>query len=179
MEIWDLYSKDRIKTGETMIRGEKQPPDSFRLVIHVCIFNNKGEMLIQQRQTFKKGWSGLWDVTVGGHSVAGDSSQTAAERELFEELGIRLSLENVRPALTVNFDGGFDDVYLITKDIDITALKLQYEEVKDVRWADKAEIFRMLDEDSFIPYHQSFIDLLFYMRDHVGTHTKKDNTRPI
>lgn len=25
MELWDLYTKDRIKTGETMVRGEAQP----------------------------------------------------------------------------------------------------------------------------------------------------------
>ena len=82
MEKWDLYTKDRIPTGETMERGTKCPKDGYRMVIHVCIFNAKGQMLIQQRQSFKKGWSNLWDITVGGHAVAGDSSRTAAEREV-------------------------------------------------------------------------------------------------
>ena len=54
MEIWDLYTKDRIKTEETMVRGEKITKGFYRLVVHVCIFNSRGEMLIQQRQPFKK-----------------------------------------------------------------------------------------------------------------------------
>lgn len=41
MELWDLYTKDRIKTNQTMIRGDKQPEGVYRLVVHVCIFNSK------------------------------------------------------------------------------------------------------------------------------------------
>ena len=46
MELWDLYTKDREKTGKTMIRGAKMPADLYHLVVHVCIFNSSGEMLV-------------------------------------------------------------------------------------------------------------------------------------
>ena len=134
MELWDLYQEERIKTDKTMIRGEAQPDGVFRQVVHICIFNEKGEMLIQQRQPFKKGWSNMWDVTVGGSAVSGDTSRTAAEREVLEELGYQISLEQVRPALTINFPGGFDDYYLVHKEIEIDTLKLQEEEVQIWRW---------------------------------------------
>ncbi|MTL76475.1 NUDIX domain-containing protein, partial [Turicibacter sanguinis] len=100
IEIWDLYTQDRIKTDKTMIRGQKIIPGLYRLVVHVCIFNSQGEMLIQQRQPFKSGWSNRWDVTVGGSAISGDTSQSAAEREVYEEIGYRLSLDGIRPALT-------------------------------------------------------------------------------
>ncbi|RDC48348.1 NUDIX domain-containing protein, partial [Acinetobacter sp. RIT592] len=164
MEIWDLYDKDRIKTGETMVRGSQFKENTYHLVVHVCIFNLEGKMLIQQRQPFKDGWPNMWDITVGGSAISGDTSQLAAEREVYEEIGYKLSLDGIRPSLTINFDKGFDDIYLIQKDIDISKLKLQYEEVQSVKWASKEEILSMIDKEIFIPYHKSLIDLLFFMR---------------
>ncbi|MCU9807356.1 NUDIX hydrolase [Paraclostridium bifermentans] len=172
MEIWDLYDKDRIKTGETMVRGSKFKENTYHLVVHVCIFNLEGKMLIQQRQPFKDGWPNMWDITVGGSAVSGDTSQLAAEREVYEEIGYKLSLDGIRPSLTINFDKGFDDIYLIQKDVDISKLKLQYEEVQSVKWASKEEILSMIDEEIFIPYHKSLIDLLFFMRTSKNSHTR-------
>lgn len=172
MEIWDLYDKDRIKTGETMVRGSQFKENTYHLVVHVCIFNLKGKMLIQQRQPFKDGWPNMWDITVGGSAVSGDTSQLAAEREVYEEIGYKLSLDGIRPSLTINFDKGFDDIYLIQKDVDISKLKLQYEEVQSVKWVSKEEILSMIDEEIFIPYHKSLIDLLFFMRTSKNSHTR-------
>ena len=176
MELWDLYTKDRIKTGQTMVRGDAMPEDLYHIIVHACVFNKKGEMLIQQRQPFKQGWSNLWDITMGGSATAGDTSQTAVERELREELGLELSFEGIRPTLTVHLDEGFDDFYLVECDVDLSALKLQYEEVQAVKWAGHDEIIQMIEEGIFIPYHKSSIDLLFYMKDHRGLHTCGDPT---
>ena len=93
MEIFDLYTAEREKTELTMVRGTPVPEGFYRLVVHVCIFNPEGQMLIQQRQPFKKGWSNLWDISVGGSAVMGDTSRTAVERETLEEY---MNLEGVR-----------------------------------------------------------------------------------
>ncbi len=178
MELHDLYDLDRNKLNKTMMRGEKQPEGAYRIIVHICIFNSKGEMLIQQRQPFKQGFSNMWDITVGGSAVSGDDSRMAAHRELLEELGIDYDFSGLRPALTVNFSLGFDDMYVITEDVDLDTLKLQYEEVQKVKWASQKEINSLLDEGKFIPYHKSLIDLLFYMRDHQGAHTSRDTTTP-
>ena len=58
MELFDLYTADRVKTGKTMVRGEPVPEGCYRIVVHICIFNEQGQMLIQQRQPFKRGWPG-------------------------------------------------------------------------------------------------------------------------
>ncbi|MBQ8849501.1 MAG: NUDIX domain-containing protein [Clostridia bacterium] len=177
MELWDLYTADREKTGKTMVRGEKQPSGFYRIVVHICIFNDMGEMLIQQRQPFKSGWSNMWDVSVGGSAVSGDNSRRAAERELCEELGLELSFDGIDPALTVNVDGCFDDIYIITKNVDLSELSLQYEEVQAVKWADIDEILSMIDAGVFIPYDKSLIELLFFMSEHRGVRTRKDGER--
>lgn len=57
----------------------------------------------------------MWDISVGGSAVSGDSSQSAAEREVLEELGLKVDLQGVRPHFAINFDHGFDDVYLIER----------------------------------------------------------------
>lgn len=171
MELWDIYDENRTKKAGVMKRGEAFRDGDYHLVVHVCVFNEKNEMLIQKRQPFKSGFSGLWDVTVGGSAVMGDTSRSAAERELFEEVGIQIDLSNVRPHLTVNYDHGFDDFYLVEKnDIDIASLKLQYEEVEAVKWASEEEIIEMMREGTFIPYYESLIRLFFAMRGRYSAH---------
>lgn len=168
MEYWDIYDINRKKTGETMLRGSEFADGAYHLVVHICIFNEKGEMLIQQRQPFKEGWPNMWDITVGGSAVTGDSSQKAAERELFEELGVEVNLNGIRPKLTVNFDRGFDDIYLIEKNIKISDLRFQYEEVQNAKWASREEILEMIEKKEFIPYFPSLINLLFEIRGQYG-----------
>lgn len=164
-ELWDLYTSDRVRTGRTMRRCDECPAGLYHLVVHVCIFW-QGKMLLQQRQPFKDGWPDLWDVTAGGSALAGDTSQAAAERELWEEMGVALSLDGRLPALTMTFPDGFDDYYIVQKDISLDALRLQPEEVQAAKWADKEEIFRMIDAGTFLPVHKSAIELLFWLSEH-------------
>lgn len=168
MELWDVYNFNREKTGTTMVRGSAFKKGALHLVVHVCLFNSKGEMLIQQRQSFKDGWPNMWDLTSGGSAMVGDTSQSAAEREVYEELGIKLNLQGIRPNLTINFDHGFDDIYLIEHEVSLTDLRLQYEEVKDVRWAAKTDVLNMIATGEFIPYYSSLISFLFDSRCHYG-----------
>ena len=170
MEIWDLYTRDRIPTGEVHQRGMPLPDGRYHMVVHVVIFNTKGEMLIQQRQPFKSGWPNLWDITVGGSAVAGDTSRTAAERETLEEIGLAIDLSREQPRLTIPFDVGFDDIYTLTMDVDLSSLRLQESEVQAVRWAGESEILSMLADRQFIPYHRAFIQLLFALKDSRGAH---------
>ena len=163
MEIWDIYDRDRIKTGCTTRRGEELGDDEFHIVVHVCLFNSDGDMLIQQRQSFKEGWPNLWDVSAGGSALSGETSQEAAARETLEEIGFKADLSDYRPFFTINFKGGFNDFYLIEADPDVTQLELQYEEVQAVKWASKEEIFQMLDRQEFAPYRHGLIDIMFSM----------------
>ena len=167
-ELWDVYDFHRNKTGKVHPRGTPLAAGEYHLTVHACVFNSEGKMLIQKRQPFKKGWSGLWDITVGGSATAGESSQEAIMRELSEEIGLSLDLTTVRPHLSVQFDQGFDDVYLIKREVDLSTLTLEYEEVEAVKWASLDEIFSMMDEGTFISYQKHLIALFFDMKDRYG-----------
>lgn len=164
MELWDVYDDERHLTGKTMVRGEPFLPGAYHLVVHVCFFNARGQMMIQQRQPFKHGWPDKWDITVGGSAVAGENSRAAAQREVLEEIGYPLDLTGIRPSLTLYFNDGFDDIYLLEREVEIQDLKLQPEEVQAVRWADINEIRAMIKTGEFIPYYESLIELLFAMK---------------
>ncbi len=175
MELWDLYDKDRQKTGKLHERGKPVPAGYYRLVVHICVFNSRGELLIQRRHNEKSSWPGLWDLSAGGSSVAGDTSRSAASRELFEELGIRHSFEEEAPALTVHFDYGFDDYYLLRTDLDPATLTLQAEEVQEVRWATLGEVMALYREGKFIPYQEKLLELLFSIADVGYAHIREED----
>lgn len=176
MEQWSLYTGQRVRAERTMHRGEKIPVGLFHQVVHACVFNPQGQMLIQQRQPFKKGWSNRWDVTMGGSAIAGEESWQACQRELQEEVGISVQLQGVHPALTLSPGRILDDYYLLDLDVDAEKLHLQPEEVQAVKWADEAEILRMIDEKTFIPYQKEFIAVLFNLHSRGTVHTQRDNT---
>ena len=172
MELVDLYDEDRIPLGRTAERHAPKGPGEYRTVVHVCIFDSRGRLLIQQRSREKDSWPEAWDVSVVGGVDAGETSRQAAEREVREELGLALDLRGVRPSVTVNFDGGFDDFYLVERDLALEDLTLQKEEVAQARWADLPEICAMADRGEFIAYPRSFLAFLFDMRGTFGFPTK-------
>lgn len=168
MEYFDLYDENRVNTGKKILRGEPCPQNLNRITIHLCIFNSKGEMLIQQRSNTKKSFPNVWDISLGGCVQAGETSKQAVQRELFEELGIDFNFENQRPFLTVNFDGGFDDYYIIKKDIDLKDVKFRDGEVQAVKWASIYEIIKLIGKRQFIQYNKHLIQALYLMKDKRG-----------
>ena len=160
-EMMDIYDEACRPTGRTFARGTKLAAGDYFLVVHVCVFHPDGRLLIQRRQTCKKSWPGLWDVSVGGGVLAGETSRQAAMREAREELGLALNLSRARPAMTVNFEGGFDDFYTVERALDPAALLLQPEEVAAAKWADRDEVTALLQAGEFLPFYPGFLDLLF------------------
>ena len=57
-------------------------------VVHLHIFNSKGELYLQKRPAWKDIQPGKWDTAVGGHVDLGENIEMALKREVEEELGI-------------------------------------------------------------------------------------------
>ena len=57
-------------------------------VVHLHVFNSKGELYLQKRPEWKDIQPGKWDTAVGGHVDLGECIVGALKREAREELGI-------------------------------------------------------------------------------------------
>lgn len=77
------------KTIGKMTRGEAHDGSKqLHPVVHLQLFNGKGEIYLQKRPLWKPIQPGKWDTACGGHVGYGESTDEALEREVSEELGI-------------------------------------------------------------------------------------------
>ncbi|MDD3161664.1 MAG: NUDIX domain-containing protein [Bacteroidales bacterium] len=57
-------------------------------VVHLHLFNTKGELYLQKRSMTKDIQPGKWDTAVGGHVDYGETIEEALFREVREEIGL-------------------------------------------------------------------------------------------
>ncbi len=57
-------------------------------VVHLHVFNSRGELYLQHRPAWKDIQPDKWDTAVGGHVDLGENVHQALLREVREELGI-------------------------------------------------------------------------------------------
>jgi isopentenyldiphosphate isomerase len=66
-------------------------PSLLHRVVHVLVFNSRGQLLLQKRSRAKDVAPGKWDTSVGGHVAPREDRGDAALRELNEELGVPMA----------------------------------------------------------------------------------------
>lgn len=119
-------------------------------VIHVHVFNSKGEIYLQKRPLDKLIQPGKWDTAVGGHISAGEDLQLALVRETKEEIG----LENINFQFIKNYvwetDVEKELVYMFFAQTDKTPIPNKTELDEGKFWS-KNEINNNLSEDIFTP----------------------------
>lgn len=152
MEKRDLYDENKVKTGETINKGEQVPAGRYYITVVVWIQNENGEFLIQKRVQKK---DGKW-ATTGGHPVSGESSIEGIITEIKEELGININDNNLVLFKTIKTEDDFVDLYYLKENIDIKKVIIQKEEVEDVKWASIEKINSLINENLFSDSHTEF-----------------------
>ena len=146
MEFWDAYDEKSNKIdGVTLIRGEQIPDNCFHLVSEIIVKHRDGSYLIMQRDK-RKHLGGMWEATAGGSALQGESPESCARRELFEETGI--ISENPIEIGRVLHRGHktFYVAYLCITDADKNSIILQEGETADYKWVTADEL-RKLPKD--------------------------------
>jgi len=163
MELWDVYDGNGIKTGKTKQRHESAEEGEYRLVSSLWIINQEGKALIQKRALTKKVNPGDWNIT-GGSSNAGETSEEACIREVFEEIGLEVDIRKLK-LLTRKFvdkewqktglsdRGIIFDNYIIVSDFNIEDAKIQPQEVSELKWVTVDELIDIHDTGAFMFSH--------------------------
>ncbi len=93
----------------------------------------------------------------GGSVIKGESSRQTIEREAMEELGIKLNIEKAQLLKRIKSDNVWIDTYFIKQDIDLQKIKMQEEEICDVKWATYDEIEQIFQEGKFMCNRWEFV----------------------
>ena len=147
-EYWDLYDANRNPLGRTIKRGDAFAEGEYYVCCEVWMQNFEGKLLMTQRHPDKKA-GGLWEFT-GGGVLAGETTKQAAVRELQEELGVSASETELSLLEVYQHKNYFMDIFVIKRDVDTAALKLQPSEVVDAKWVSREELLQMIDEKQVV-----------------------------
>ncbi|MBI5640628.1 MAG: NUDIX domain-containing protein [Nitrospirae bacterium] len=153
-EILEVVDKEGRVTGLAPRSELHSNPSLIHRVVHVLVFNSKGEILLQKRSMNKDVAPGRWDTSVGGHINPGEEILAAAAREMREELGVSgQSLRYLYQYLYANHRetelvSSFTCVY-------DGAFSFNREEIEEVRFWPLKKIALNLSQDIFSSHFKS------------------------
>lgn len=150
MELLDLYDEQGNLINKTIVRGEKFS-DSYIMLSIVFIKNNRDEFLIQKTSVQK---GGEYSST-GGHVTHGEKGLEAIIREVKEELGIDIAIDELTFIALEKHPKApcLINLYSLEKDINIDDIKIDHYEVESVSWMNKEEVLKLITDRMFIFSH--------------------------
>lgn len=158
MELWDIYDKNKVRTGRTMERNHfNLADDEYHLTVLGVIARPDGRFLITKRVMTKAWAPGWWEVS-GGAAQAGEESEEAVQREIKEETGLDVSGADGGYLFTYHRenpgegDNYFVDVYRYIMDFEESDLHLQEAETDGYKFATLDEIKEFAKQGIFLHY---------------------------
>jgi isopentenyldiphosphate isomerase len=141
-EEWFDVVNERDEVIRRATRREVHATGLWHRAVHILVFDEAGRVFLQKRSMLKDLSPGLWDSSCSGHLDAGEDYDTAAVRELGEEIGVRLPAGEV-PARWFRIEAceptGWEFVWVYrlryTGPITIDPLEIQFGE-----WVSPAEV---------------------------------------
>lgn len=165
----DILNADGSFTGKSCSKFEIHTKGYYHNTSHVWLYNDNGNILLSQRAASKSISPLLWNVSAAGHVDTGESIIQAAVRETHEELGIKLS-ENDLEKIGVNKsfrsypngiqDNEFHNTFIAKISVLATTFDIDTDEVAAVKFVSIAEFRELLKNSAnnghFIAYNADY-----------------------
>lgn len=147
-----------------------QSENHFYRVVNAFVINSEGKIFIPLRKKKTGRFSGLYDFSVGGHVLAGESYEEAMIRETKEELGIDIDAEHLSEILYLTYPNvlktsSFSKLYLIH--CPLTEFELE-DKIEKGLWCSVEDIFRMqysnpeMFKSDFAPLFACYVSYINY-----------------
>ena len=171
-ELIDIINNKGENTGKTCMKSYAHKNGILHASAHIWIFNEMGEILIQQRASDKDTFPNLWDISVAGHISAGEKPLTSAIREVEEEVGLSVSenqltfIDTYRKKVEHSqelIDNELHYIYMCKLNFDVNLLKPQTEEVLAIKMIHLNDLIVEINSNSsnFVPHGKEYFDLVF------------------
>lgn len=158
MEMWDIYDRNKQRTGRTMKRNDWCLQDGeYHLTVLGVVARPDGKFLITKRVMTKAWAPGWWEVS-GGAVQAGEESKDAVIREVKEETGLDVSraeggyLFSYKRENPGEGDNYFVDIYRFIMDFDESDVCPQEEETDGFMLATAEQIKEFAAQGIFLHY---------------------------
>ena len=172
-ELIDIYDENNKPLNVQKMKSEAHKNGLWHRSVHVWIYNNNSEILLQLRDKDKDIFPNVWDVSVGGHIGASEQNEITAVREVFEELGLRIAESDLELYSVDKISGNcnglqnneFIFVYTLQFNGDINGLKIQKEEVQEIKFLSTNFIRKDLSDhpEKYTPGKEYWNEMIEYI----------------
>jgi isopentenyldiphosphate isomerase len=120
----------------------------FRAV-RILVSDKAGNLLVQKRSKNKDIYPEMWEIGVAGTVASGENYETAASRELKEEVGLKEKIYfRFELKLNPSQERAFYRVYACNCN---GKIRLQKEEVDEARFLSHDDVKKMISKEKFTP----------------------------
>ena len=158
-ELVEVLTEDGEQIGKMINKSIAHKDGICHGISAIALIDRDGKLLIQRRSSNKITESNKWDLSGAGHIDIDETPEQAAVRELFEETGIKVEIEELKLIDTylnkVKLDNDifinhYTYLFLVQKDIDIDNIKIEGSEVSNIQFVDKKKYIELFSNKEMV-----------------------------
>lgn len=153
-EYLDIVDKNGNVTGEKELRSIVHEKGLWHRTVHIYFYrtvSNEIELLVHLRSKHKSARPNCWDTRFGGHVEAGQTFEEATKREVLEETGLDIKIDDLLLGRISTYDGGTNkevtQVYYYEFNDDLERISFDDGEVQEIKWMKISEIRKELENE--------------------------------
>lgn len=153
MELLDVVDENNNLIGKVEDRETIHQKGLYHREVGIWIMNEKGEILVQKRSANKKQAPNKWGITAG-HVDAGQEPSDVVIREVFEEIGLELTKEEIeflfvakkhKKFSDTQYNNNFQYIYFAKTNKKIEEYVIQEEELSELKYISIEELEKVIE----------------------------------